>query len=182
METVIQIPCRQSAPENSRVQVQMRWLKRNDIPRVLQIDSECFDIPWNKQDFLYCLYHCDSSGCMIAEVSTQEVVGFVAYYLLPSIQTIRIENFAVACEFQRRKVGSQIVDRLKLKPTPSRCTSISLKVRETNLIAQQFFRSQGFRAVTTLHNSYDTTDEDAYGMVYALPVWRGRNRISRWLR
>jgi ribosomal-protein-alanine N-acetyltransferase len=39
-------------------------------------------------------------------------------------------------------------------------------VRETNLSAQLFFRSLGFRAVSVLRDFYEDTTEDAYLMQY----------------
>ena len=43
---------------------------------------------------------------------------------------------------------------------------ILLEVRETNLPAQVFFRSHGFRAVSVLRDFYEDTTEDAYLMQY----------------
>jgi ribosomal-protein-alanine N-acetyltransferase len=37
-----------------------------------------------------------------------------------------------------------------------------LEVRERNLDAQLFFKTQGFRAVSVLRHHYDDTEEDAY--------------------
>jgi ribosomal-protein-alanine N-acetyltransferase len=41
-----------------------------------------------------------------------------------------------------------------------------LEVRETNLDAQLFFRSMGFKAITVLHEFYEDTPEDAYLMQF----------------
>jgi ribosomal-protein-alanine N-acetyltransferase len=41
-----------------------------------------------------------------------------------------------------------------------------LEVRETNLPAQVFFRSNGFRAISVMRNFYDDTPEDAYAMQF----------------
>jgi ribosomal-protein-alanine N-acetyltransferase len=50
------------------------------------------------------------------------------------------------------------------KLSAQRRTRIVLEVRETNLDAQIFFRSQGFRAVNVLRDFYEDTTEDAYLM------------------
>jgi len=55
------------------------------------------------------------------------------------------------------------------KLSQQRRKEIILEVRETNLMAQKFFRSQGFRAVCVLRDHYDDTQDDAYQMVYRLP-------------
>jgi ribosomal-protein-alanine N-acetyltransferase len=43
-----------------------------------------------------------------------------------------------------------------------------LEVRETNLPAQLFFRSLGFRATSVLKDFYRDSTEDAYLMQYVL--------------
>jgi len=55
-----------------------------------------------------------------------------------------------------------------------RRTQIVTEVRETNLPAQKFFASCGFRAVSVVRGIYDDTDEDAYVMRYTLPEFGGR--------
>ena len=60
---------------------------------------------------------------------------------------------------------------------------MTLEVRETNLAAQLFFRSLGFRAVNVLRNYYDDTPEDAYVMQYRYHAAEAEpaaaNRITR---
>ncbi|MEM7316575.1 MAG: ribosomal-protein-alanine N-acetyltransferase RimI, partial [Planctomycetota bacterium] len=59
---------------------------------------------------------------------------------------------------------------------------IMLEVRETNLQAQLFFRSGGFKAVSVLRDFYEDTVEDAYMMQYdfqqRIPL-EPVNRITR---
>ena len=61
---------------------------------------------------------------------------------------------------------------------------IMLEVRETNLEAQLFFKSIGFKAISVLRDFYDDTDEDAYLMQFryqpsAEELAQPHNRISR---
>lgn len=63
-----------------------------------------------------------------------------------------------------------MVKRLVDKLHQQRRTSIELEVRETNLAAQRFFAACHFRAVSVLPDHYEDTDEDAYRMVYSLPL------------
>ncbi|HEV3083032.1 MAG TPA: ribosomal-protein-alanine N-acetyltransferase RimI, partial [Gemmataceae bacterium] len=43
-----------------------------------------------------------------------------------------------------------------------------LEVRESNLPAQLFFKSQGFKAVRVLRRYYEDSGEDAYLLQYCL--------------
>jgi ribosomal-protein-alanine N-acetyltransferase len=59
-----------------------------------------------------------------------------------------------------------MMEKLVGKLTPERRNRIALEVRETNLPAQIFFRSLGFRAISVLKDFYQDTTEDAYLMHY----------------
>ncbi|MEM6473569.1 MAG: ribosomal-protein-alanine N-acetyltransferase RimI, partial [Planctomycetota bacterium] len=52
------------------------------------------------------------------------------------------------------------------KLSHERRNRIMLEVRETNLEAQLFFKSLGFRAISVLRDFYDDTVEDAYLMQF----------------
>ena len=59
-----------------------------------------------------------------------------------------------------------MVAKLISKLSSHRRTRITLEVRETNLAAQLFFRTQGFRAVRVLRAFYEDSGEDAFLMQY----------------
>ena len=98
---------------------------------------------------------------MVAEYRG-EIVGFMIYELLK--HRINLLNLAVARKYRRRSFGAQLVDRLVKKLLTTSRSKISFTVRERNLDAQLFFRSQGFRAISILYNFYETINEDAYLM------------------
>ena len=144
--------------------VQIRWLIRRDMPFVLDIEVASFSTPWTEEDFRCCLRHRNCIG-LVAE-HNQEIVGFMIYELLKS--RLRILTFAVAPSERRQSVARQMVRRLIDKLSQQRRKEIVLEVRETNLSAQKFFQSQGFRAVSVLRDYWDDTEEDAYVMRYRL--------------
>ena len=148
--------------QKQEVRVHIRWMIRRDMPEVLAIESESFEFPWLEEDFFRCLRQRNCIG-MVAE-HEDRVVGFMIYELHKT--RIHVLNFAVADGHQHRGVGSQMVAKLIGKLSSQRRTRIVLEVRETNLSAQLFFRENGFRAVSVLHNYYADTPEDAYLMQY----------------
>ena len=166
--------------QKQEIHVHIRWMIRRDLPEVLAIEDESFEFPWFEEDFIRCLRQRNCIG-MVAEYENR-VVGFMIYELHNS--RIHVLNFAVACDYCRRGVGSQMVAKLVAKLSSQRRSRIVLEVRETNLSAQLFFRENGFRAVSVLRAYYEDTPEDAYLMQYryrsekpvpVLPI----NRITR---
>lgn len=142
--------------------VHIRWMIRRDMAEVQTIERENFEFPWCERDFIRCLRTRNCVG-MVAEFG-ERVVGFFIYELHKT--RVHVLNFAVDPEFRRLGVGRQMVAKLVAKLGAERRVRITLEVRETNLAAQLFFRSAGFRAVSVLRAYYEDSPEDAYLMQY----------------
>lgn len=160
--------------------VQIRWMIRRDMQEVLEIERQSFEFSWSEDDFLNCLRQRNCIG-MVAE-HQERIVGFMIYELLKS--QLHVLNFAVAPWSRRNSIGAQMMAKLVNKLSQQRRQDITLEVRESNLAAQLFFRSQQLHAVNVLRNHYDDTSEDAYVFRYsvaqpeATPAPFRRNRIS----
>jgi ribosomal-protein-alanine N-acetyltransferase len=148
--------------EKEQVRVHIRWMIRRDMPEVLHTEQASFEYPWTEEDFLRCLRQRNCIG-MVAEQG-ERVVGFMIYELHKT--KLHILNFAVHPGWRRLGIGAQMVGKLVSKLSSHRRTRITLEVRETNLHAQVFFRSQGFRAVRVLRHYYEDSGEDAFLMHY----------------
>lgn len=148
--------------QKQEVRVHIRWMIRRDMPEVLAIEHQVFEFPWSDEDFIRCLRQRNCIG-MVAEYADQ-VAGFMIYELHK--HRICVLDFAVASDFQRKGVGSQMVAELIGKLSSRYRQRILLEVRETNLPAQLFFKENGFRAVSVLRSFYEDTPEDAYLMQY----------------
>lgn len=147
-----------------RLRVHIRWMIRRDMLEVLEIERTSFDYAWSEDDFLRCLRQRNCIG-MVAE-HNDHVVGFMIYELHKS--KLHVLNFAVDPKYRRMGIGTQMAMKLVGKLSSHRRTKITLAVRESNLPAQQFFRSQTFTASKVLRNYYQDSGEDAYLMNFRL--------------
>ncbi len=142
--------------------VHIRWMIRRDMPTVLEIEEGSFEFPWSEEEFIRCLRQRNCIG-MVAELNEQ-VVGFMIYELHKN--RLHILNFAVHPAFRKQGIGKAMVEKLVGKLSYQRRSRIMLEVRETNLPAQLFFKSLGFRAISVLREFYEDSPEDAYLMQY----------------
>lgn len=166
--------------EQERLRIQIRWAIRRDMPEILQIEEQSFEYAWTEDDFLRCLRQ---RNCihMVAELSCEKVLGFMLYELHKS--KFHILNFAVHPNYRRISVGTQMVAKLTSKLSSHGRTHITLEVRETNLVAQLFFRKQHFTAIRTLRNYYKDSEEDAYFFKYQIDdtvIKVATNRVSEY--
>ena len=151
-------------PSTTLAGIHVRWMIRRDMPEVLTIEREAFEFPWSDEDFTRCLRQRNCIG-MVAEYA-DSVVAFMIYELHRS--RLQVLNFAVLRSHRRLGIGTQMLRKLVAKLAPERRSRIALEVRETNLPAQLFFRTAGFRATSVLKDFYQDTTEDAYLMEFSL--------------
>ena len=145
------------------LEITVRWMCRKDMKDVLRIERESFDEhAWSEEQFMACLQNRNCIG-MVAEYQGK-VVGFMIFETQKT--KILLRTVATLSKFRRKGVASQMIDKLKKRLGRQRCNQIMLEVRETNLPAQLFLRSLGFRATDILHGFFVENDEDAYRMVY----------------
>lgn len=130
---------------------------------VLAIENESFEFPWTEEEFVRCLRQRNCIG-MVGENDKDEIVGFMLYELHKN--RLHLLNLAVSAQCRRQRVATAMIDKLVSKLSWERRNRIMLEVRETNLTAQLFFKSAGFRAIRVLRDFYEDATEDAYLMQY----------------
>jgi len=153
--------------------VAVRWMIRQDMAEVLDIERASFEFQWTEEDFVTCLRQRNCIG--VAAEFQGRIVGFMVYMLLKS--QLHLVNFAVSPSFRRRGVGRQMIEKLVNKLSQQRRQSIRLEVRETNLGAQLFFQKNGFVASGVLRGHYEDTGEDAYSMTCHLKPAEDSNSL-----
>ena len=141
----------------------IRWMIQRDLEDVLRIDWASFEDSCQADELIRCLRPPNCIG-MVAEDGTGRIVGFMLYELFRS--QIHLLKIAVSPLERRQGVGREMLKALSDKLVPRQRNRVQLKIRETNIAAQLFFRRQGYRCVATLKNSFQNTADDAYVMQY----------------
>lgn len=122
------------------VQIKTRQMLHSDIVNALKIEELSFSEPWSKQVFVEYLNQRKSFG-IVAE-SDNDMIGFALYDLLDV--SIFVASFAVHPMHRRCGVGTKLFNKLHDKLKIGGRESINTCVKETNLVAQLFLKSQGF--------------------------------------
>lgn len=140
----------------------VRWMIRRDMQEVLAIEQESFEFPWFEEEFVHCLRQKNTIG-MITENDTS-ILGFMIYELHKD--NLELLNFAVCKSHRRTGIGKTMINKLISKLNNQKRIKIKASIREKNLDAQLFFKSQGFLCTEILKNQYDDSPEDSYLFEY----------------
>ena len=167
------------------IKIHIRWMVRKDLDIVSEIEKECFEFPWTGNDFVAAMRQRNCIG-RVAECDSQ-IVGYVIYVM--NQDNIEITNLGVKKKLRHKGVGTQMVSQLIGKLDLQRRPKLILTVRESNVVAQCFFRDvaqPGFRVVKIESDLWVNADEgswnqpeileDAYHMEYKLGEWSANNK------
>lgn len=155
-----------------KTSLNIRYMLRSDLRRVLEIENACFEFPLTRRDIIGVIRQQNGIGLVVERreiadgyVSDPVIVGYVLYELHNNRN--HLLSIAVDPTHQRQGIGRAIHEEMRRKLRLAR-NRIMLEVRERNLPAQLFFRAMGYRAMGVLRNYYDGCEDDAYLMCYRL--------------
>ena len=144
--------------------IKIRWMLHTDLEKIQEIEDASFLYPWDKHEFLSIFKQRNCIGLVATLDNT--IVGYIVYEIFEN--NYEILNFVIKKQFRRRRFGTVLLNNLLRKLDLNKRTKVILKISETNLEAQMFFKKQNFLYTATLKNYYDEVDFDAYLMEYNL--------------
>src|SRR5262245_7956415 len=131
----------------SKFHIYITKLLNRQRPEVLAIERSTSANPWDEEK----LRGLEEKGCTIMVAMTEEadrfrVVGYCVFDIEKGTrqQTVRLKKLAVAPEFQRQGIGTQILDKLKASPLAD--TEIHAPVGKREAGALSFLKKNGFKA------------------------------------
>jgi ribosomal-protein-alanine N-acetyltransferase len=141
--------------------MKIRFVTRADIKEIVEIEQYCFEFPWGMQDFLEELRQPESVGIVASDDGC--VLGYAFYQRLED--QLQIVNVAVHPDDKRKGIGKTLVDWIcgQLAKRQRRVTAI---VRESNISALKFFKSNEFKAIQVLKKPFGEYDDDGYLMSF----------------
>jgi ribosomal-protein-alanine N-acetyltransferase len=126
-------------------------MTRADLFDVASVERLSFEDPWTKADFELAIK--DASTITLVAVTQDEYVAAYIVYRIYDRGVTHIMNVAVGELGGRRcGIGTQLVDWVKAKLKAG--DELLINVRETNLVAQLFFKANDFKAVRLIRNGY----------------------------
>jgi ribosomal-protein-alanine N-acetyltransferase len=142
----------------------VRRARIGDVGQILSIERASFVEPWDEETLSQSIELFPTS-CYVAEYRG-EIVGF----LIGSPQPVEggfyghIANLAVAERCRKKGIGHLILKRAEHQFRLEGALGIQLEVRESNRIAREFYRKEGYEEVF-MFPSYYSDAENAIVMM-----------------
>jgi len=150
----------------------LRPMWPEDLDQVLAIEREAFTSDaWQRAEFGGCFALHSTLIGLIAEAAGR-IVGYGVADRMPHAAVVR--NLAVMPPFRRMGVGRLLVAELCRPAGLCQPRSLHATIRESNLAAQLFFRSLGWRAQWIARRPWPGCPEDGYRFRFKVRECRGK--------
>ncbi|MFA5527320.1 MAG: ribosomal protein S18-alanine N-acetyltransferase [Peptostreptococcales bacterium] len=142
----------------------IREMIRDDVEGIYRIEKLCFSSPWSKESLLYEFEKNALAKYWVAEKDGQ-VIGYMGVWLIEGEGNIT--NIAIDPSYQGLGVANKLMTKFMDVLDQSNINSITLEVRQSNLIAQNLYKKFGFKEAG-IRKKYYNNNEDA------LIMWKNK--------
>jgi len=139
-------------------EIKIHKMKFGNVDQVYAIEVDTFPTPWSKSSFLSQILRRRFNLYLVAK-KDNEVLGYAG--MVQRIKEGHITTIAVKNRFKRKKIGTILLISLIKEAIKRGLVSLYLEVRESNKIAQEFYRKFKFSTIGRKIDYYSDTNEDA---------------------
>lgn len=141
----------------------IRKMALEDIPAVVEIENQCFSLPWSAKSFEDSLSREDTIF-LVCEVkdenaSDSHIAGYMGLYV--SFDEASVTNVAVSPDFRKKGYGEALVESAKIIVKEAGAECIFLEVRQSNVPALSLYKKLGFEELGIRKKFYEHPVEDA---------------------
>jgi len=154
------IPLYISSPKLiARETINIRQMRRADIPAVSEIESLSFPNPWPRSAFLEELKKRGFAFYWVIEFQ-HSFAGYAGYWRIGN--EAHLVNFAIHPSFRRKGLGEKLLKFILQRIQDQRLNTVTLEVRQSNLAACRLYEKLGFKKVAILPHYYINEDAIVY--------------------
>ena len=135
----------------------IREMQIDDLEAVMEIENECFSVPWTETGFFTFLIRNDT--LFLAAEENGMILGYAGIVMVP--EDGDITNVAVRPDCRKMGVGRAIVTELCARAKEQGVRHIFLEVRKSNAAAIALYSGLGFEPIGERKDYYEEPKEDA---------------------
>lgn len=133
----------------------------NDLPSLLELENECFLLPWKEKDILYELNDNPVNYMYVLE-DNGYVVGFIDFWI--TFDSATIAQIGIRKNYRGRHLANILMQEMIDDCYAKKVLNITLEVRTSNIKAINLYKKFNFKEIVIKPYYYDN-GEDALYMV-----------------
>lgn len=141
------------------MKIKIMPMQKSQIDEVLKIEEQAYgDHHWSKDSFYGELSN-DLAHYYSAFDLENNLVGYAGSWQI--LDEAHITTIAVKPEFQRKKIGEALLNKILANCYKNEIKYITLEVRASNMPAISLYEKYGFKSLGTRKGYYQNNNEDA---------------------
>lgn len=140
--------------------LEIKEMQEQDVTAAAQIEAENFSKPWKEADFLGAVK--DEKALYLTAYLDEMLVGYIGMWTV--LDEGEITNVSVKKEYQGRKIGRALLEKLESLGREKGVSTYFLEVRESNGRARALYESCGFSVISIRKNFYEEPVENGVVM------------------
>lgn len=136
----------------------IRDMHAADISGVLEVEQECFTLPWSRKAFEAELDDNDLARYLVIE-DEGRIIGYAGVWIV--LDEAHVTNIAISQSHRHRGLGERLLVELICRAKQYGALSMTLEVRTSNIAAQRLYEKLGFVKRGIRRQYYSDTKEDA---------------------
>lgn len=143
----------------------LREMLQTDLDEVVYIDSLCFPIPWNKQQYTYELDD-NAYASLYVLLDGNTLIGYIDFWI--TFEICQLAKIAIHPDYRGKHHANELMEAMIKEAQQKKCENISLEVRSSNMVALGLYKAYDFIKVNVRKQYYQDNGEDALVLVKAL--------------
>ena len=140
--------------------IEIRTFEPKDIFSVIKLASQTLTEKYSPSLFSY-FYETNPNGFIIANIN-HKIIGFLIGVKINN-QKIKILMLSVSPKYQKKKIGTKLLEEFIKRGQKENINKIELEVRTDNFKAIKFYEKHGFKKKIKIKEFYQD-NKDAYTM------------------
>ncbi len=158
--------------------IELRGMRLDDIPRVMEIERVCFATPWHESAYITEISN--RSAYYVVACWDEKIVGYAGMWVI--MDEAHITTIGVEPQSRRHKVGEQLLIALLDEAMLRGAKRATLEVRQSNEAAQNLYRKYDFAPAALRRGYYSDNHENALVMWIddmSRPEFRARHQALK---
>jgi ribosomal-protein-alanine N-acetyltransferase len=146
--------------------VVFRRMTVKDIDTIVEIEKECFTVPWTREAFYNELMYNQFAHYFVM-LWQGEIIGYGGLWTI--VDEAHVTNIGLREAYRGRKLGQRLLRELIAFASLRGMKRMTLEVRVSNTVAQRLYEKFGFRVEGVRRGYYSDNGEDALIMWADIP-------------
>lgn len=138
--------------------MEIRRMRLEDIPEVVEIDRSSFTLPWTERSFKYEVQENQAARCWVTTVD-ERVASMLVLWII--VDEAHIATIATHPHFRRRGFAKRMLVKSLVAAREDGAKKALLEVRARHVVAQKIYCDIGFVDVGRRPMYYRDNGEDA---------------------